>query len=62
MEFIKEGDFFLVYWDMVTIYSKGVVISDKKPGIPEHVWAKIPDDITPHYVHYVKGRQKSTTA
>jgi hypothetical protein len=60
MEFIHDGNFFLVYWDMVTTYHMDKVLADKKtPGIPDHIWAKIPDDIKPNYID---DRQKSTTA
>lgn len=44
MEFIHEGDFFLVYWDYVTVWQNGEEIFDKpKPGIPDHIWAQLPD-------------------
>lgn len=59
MEFIHEDAFFLVYWDMVTTYSDDKIIIDKKSGIPNHVWTKIPDNIKSSYIN---DREKSTTA
>ncbi|GAB4029725.1 hypothetical protein [Spirosoma jeollabukense] len=46
MEFIHEGDFFLVYWDYITIWQNGGKIFVKsEDGLPDHVWAQIPDSI-----------------
>lgn len=59
MEFIHENSFFLVYWDMITTYSDDKIIIDKKSGIPDHVWTKIPDNIKSIYLN---DREKSTTA
>ncbi len=50
MEFIHEGDSFLVYWDTVTIYRNGEIISEKKFGLPEHIWTQIPDSIKQNYI------------
>jgi hypothetical protein len=49
MEFIHEGEFFLVFWDTVRTYNGNGVLNDKKPGIPEHIWQKIPADLKPNY-------------
>ncbi len=59
MEFIHEGDFFLVYWDMVETYLNGEIVFDKNFGLPDHIWEKIPDKIKQNYIN---ERQKSTTA
>lgn len=56
MEFIHEGDFFWVYWDMVKIYRNEKIIFDKKFGLPDHIWEKIPDEIKHNYID---ERQKS---
>jgi hypothetical protein len=46
MDFIHEGDFFLAYWDFVTVWQHNKKVFDKtKPGIPDHVWRQIPDKI-----------------
>ncbi|GAB4024438.1 hypothetical protein [Spirosoma koreense] len=50
MEFIQECDFFLVYWEYVTVWQNGEKIFDKsEAGLSEHVWAKIPDNIKWNY-------------
>lgn len=50
MEFIHEGDFFLVYWEYVKIWQKCKMIFDKaEAGIPDHVWAQLPDIIKWNY-------------
>ena len=51
MEFIHAGDFFIVYWDMLTILQdKKEILDINKPGIPDHIWVKIPKDIQPNYI------------
>jgi hypothetical protein len=46
MEFIHRGQFFLAYWEFVTIWDKDKQVFEKKePGIPEHILRKIPDEI-----------------
>jgi len=60
MEFVHEGSFLIVYWDMVTTYSGDNILADKKtPGIPDHIWTKIPENIKSNYIG---DREKSTTA
>lgn len=50
MEFIHEGDFFMVYWEYVTIWQNSREIFDKaEAGIPDHVWAQVPDGIKWNY-------------
>jgi hypothetical protein len=50
MDFIHEGDFFLAYWDYLSIWQVDKKIFDKnKPGIPDHVWRQLPDDIRLNY-------------
>jgi len=54
MEFIHENDFFIVYWDTLTTidpYKSFKKLADKKIGIPEHIWTKIPDEIKPKYIN-----------
>lgn len=51
MGFIHEGDFFITYWEFVQTFDKDKVIGQKnKPGIPKHIWNKLPDDIKPNYL------------
>ncbi len=59
MEFIHEGDFFIAYWDDVTIIEVDKVVFDKRGGIPNHVWSQIPVDVQPNYLN---DREESTTA
>lgn len=59
MEFIHEGDFFMVYWNYLTIIQGGKIIFDKKRGIPNHVWEKIPANIRHTYIN---DKLESTTA
>ena len=48
MNFIHEKDFFLAYWEFVTTWNKDKQLADKKdPGIHDHIWKRIPDDIKP---------------
>ncbi|MCA8830408.1 hypothetical protein [Hymenobacter pini] len=50
MEFIVAGEFFLVFWDYLTVRENGRQIFDKsQPGIPDHVWQQIPEDIRGSY-------------
>ncbi len=50
MEFMLEGEFFLVYWDNLTAWRNGEQLASKKHfGIPPHVWEKIPFDIRGSY-------------
>ncbi|TGE25169.1 hypothetical protein E5K00_08220 [Hymenobacter aquaticus] len=50
MEFILAGEFFLVFWDFLTIRENSRQISDKnQPGIPDHVWQQLPQDIRGSY-------------
>jgi hypothetical protein len=51
MEFIHEGDFFIAYWEFVKTFDNEKVVGQKdKPGIPEHIWEKLPDNIKPNYL------------
>lgn len=60
MEFVHEGNFFLAYWDYLTIWENDKKVFDKRrPGIPDHVWVQIPDDIK---WNYEKERIESTNA
>ncbi|MFM7859057.1 MAG: hypothetical protein ACKO96_45820, partial [Flammeovirgaceae bacterium] len=46
MEFIHRGQFFLAYWEFVTIWDKDTKVFEKKtPGMPGHILNQIPDDI-----------------
>ena len=46
MNFILADDYFLVFWDFLTSYHNGEQVHNKKsPGIPTHIWDKIPEDI-----------------
>lgn len=48
VEFIHEFEFFLCYWEFVTTLNADKKISEKRePGIPDHIWIKIPDSIKP---------------
>lgn len=60
MEFIQEGDLFLVYWDTLSTFQVNKRIGGKqRPGIPDHIWAKIPDDIKPTY--FTERKRGTTT-
>ncbi|MBK0404958.1 hypothetical protein I5M27_18350 [Adhaeribacter sp. BT258] len=50
MEFILEPDFFLAYWDYITIREGKKKLSEKQmPGIPKHVWKQIPIELREKY-------------
>lgn len=51
MDFIHEGDFFLAFWDYITIWHDQERIFEKaKPGIPNHIWNQIPEEIRWIYI------------
>jgi hypothetical protein len=59
MEFILDPEFFIAYWEFVTIWNETKIISKKEEvGIPEHVWQKIPTQIQPKY-HQLKVKKRS---
>jgi hypothetical protein len=46
MEFIHRGQFFIAYWDFLTIWDKDKIIFEKKgPNVPKHILMQIPDDL-----------------
>ena len=47
MEFVHEGDFFfLAYWEFVQVWQGDEKCFEKsEPGIPNHIWQVIPDEI-----------------
>lgn len=46
MEFIHRGQFFLAYWEFVTIWDNEKKVFEKKtPGMPLHIVAQIPADM-----------------
>ena len=46
MEFIKSGDFFLVYWEFVKTWQHDIKLKEKKEvGIPSHIWKQLPDKL-----------------
>lgn len=46
MDFVHEGNFFLAYWDFVTIWQDNKKTFEKaNSGIPDHIWQQIPDHI-----------------
>lgn len=48
MEFIHEQNFFLAYWEFVITLDSEKKISEKRDvGIPDHIWARIPEHIKP---------------
>jgi len=48
MDFIHGGQFFLVYWNFITTWQDDQCVAEKaQPGIPDHVWEKIPEDHKP---------------
>jgi len=50
MDFVLAGDFFLVYWDFITTWNEEERLANKsQPGIPDHIWLQIPDDIKGTY-------------
>ncbi|WP_324678855.1 hypothetical protein [Hymenobacter sp. GOD-10R] len=50
MDFVLAGDFFLVYWDFITTWDEEKQFANKsQPGIPDHIWLQIPDDIKGNY-------------
>lgn len=49
MEFIHEPNFFLAYWDFITIWQEDKKIIEKDFGLPMHVWIQIPELIRSNY-------------
>ncbi|QMW02970.1 hypothetical protein [Spirosoma foliorum] len=50
MEFIHEGNFFLAYWEFIAVWEEQKKVFEKaKPGIPDHIWQQIPDDLKWNY-------------
>ncbi|WP_338870084.1 hypothetical protein WBJ53_21820 [Spirosoma sp. SC4-14] len=50
MDFIHEGDFFLAYWDFITVWQGNRKVLDKtRSGIPDHIWRQIPESIQWNY-------------
>lgn len=49
MEFVHAGNnFMIIYWDFISIVvNKKLVDIKTKPGIPEHIWKIIPEEIKP---------------
>jgi hypothetical protein len=53
MEFVQEGDFFIAYWEFIGTFDNQRIVGQKEePGIPEHIWVQLPDDIKPRYLKY----------
>ncbi|WP_188813337.1 hypothetical protein [Hymenobacter cavernae] len=50
MDFVLAGDFLLVYWDFLTTWDgEKQLINKNKPGIPDHIWQQMPDNIKGNY-------------
>jgi len=50
MEFINEGELFIVYWEFVTTWDGNKKLKEKKEvGLPNHIWKKLPDEIKSKY-------------
>ena len=50
MEFIHENNFFLAYWEFVTIWNNDKKLAEKKEmGIPAHVLEQIPKELKPMF-------------
>ena len=50
MEFVKEGDFFLTYWEYVTTWEGNKKLSDKSAkGMPLWIWKQLPESIRSNY-------------
>jgi len=50
MEFIREKDFFLFYWEFLRTWDGLKKIKEKKEvGIPNHIWKRIPDEYKSKY-------------
>jgi hypothetical protein len=56
MEFIHRGQFFLAYWEFITIWDKDKKVFEKKtPGMPAHVLKQIPDELKTEPERKVSG-------
>jgi hypothetical protein len=49
IDFVHEGEFLLVFWDMLTIWNGKEIFTEKSFGMPKHVWEQIPDNIRYNY-------------
>jgi hypothetical protein len=50
MEFVKEGDFFLAYWEYVQTWKGDRKLSEKSTkGLPPWVWEKLPENVRANY-------------
>ena len=47
MEYVLHGDFFRAYWEFLDVFGQGR--KKDKPGIPPHVWKKIPPELRHHF-------------
>ena len=50
MDFVFSSSVVVCYWDLVTVWRKGQIISEKKEeGIPVHVWKQLPSALMTKY-------------
>gem|GEM_PF-4743581 len=48
MDFIQEGDFFLVYWDQITVWQNNNDIFSKDFGISSFAFDLLPEELRWH--------------
>lgn len=48
MDFIQEGDFFLAYWDQITVWQNDRELFSKDLGISSYAFALVPEELRWH--------------
>lgn len=48
MDFIQEGDFFLAYWDQITVWRNNKELFSKDFGISSFAFALVPEELRWH--------------
>ena len=48
MDFIQEGDFFLAYWDQITVWQNDRELFSKDFGISSYAFALVPEELRWH--------------
>lgn len=48
MDFIQEGDFFLAYWDQITVWQNNKELFSKDFGISNFAFALVPEELRWH--------------
>lgn len=49
MEFVREPNFFLAYWNKVTTWNGDKIKSKKDFGMPKHIWKQLPEGVRTKY-------------